>query len=71
MYPDNDGDCLLSRGTWELMTSCPEVRVLIPPNTKRNDAIRLLKKITKWLEREKDKIEVGEFSEEMKFELQD
>lgn len=50
--PDADGDSITFQGTCELMTGPDGVRVLIPMGTEKKDAIRLLKKITKWIEGE-------------------
>ena len=57
--PDYDGDSLTVGDTCELMSGYPEVRVLIPPKTKAEDAVRLLLKIAiqiKSWEIEKDKM---------------
>ena len=48
--PDYDGDNITSQKTCELMSGSPEVRVLISPQTKRKDTIRLLLKIVLCLE---------------------
>ena len=45
IHPDYDGDSLTVGDTCELMSGYPEVRVLIPPKTKAEDAVRLLLKI--------------------------
>ena len=53
MRPDDDGDCLMSGTTHELMSGS-SVRVLIPVGTDRHTAMRILKKIRKWLKREEE-----------------
>ena len=53
MSPDEDGDCCLSSETWELMYGA-DVRILIKEGTTYLDAIRLLKKIVKYIERDKE-----------------
>jgi len=45
LRPDADGDSLCSSTTMELMTGCPEVRVLLSPRCTYDQALRLLKKI--------------------------
>lgn len=52
--PDDDGDCLFSGVTTELMTGCVSVRVLIVPGTTQKTAARALKKILDWIERDAD-----------------
>lgn len=47
--PDSDGDCLSGRETFELMNGA-DVRILIPENTPRDIAIRLIGKIARWIE---------------------
>jgi len=47
MVPDDQGDVIMVTSTTELMTTKPEVRVLIPIGTTRYAASRLLKKIAK------------------------
>ncbi|MCH8854259.1 MAG: hypothetical protein IID41_16645, partial [Planctomycetes bacterium] len=37
--PNEQGHCWMDTETVELMSTCPEVRVLIPPGTKCHDAI--------------------------------
>ena len=49
MRPDADGDCLTSSQTYELMTGGPSVRVLVTRGTSRPDAVRLLKKLRRWV----------------------
>ena len=58
MRPDGDGDCLTAGVTYELMRGA-SVRVLIHPNTTRNEALRLLKKLRGWIKK-------GERFEEMR-----
>ena len=43
--PDNDGDCLFTSETIELMTGNPDVRLLIVPGTNPYHIIRLLSKM--------------------------
>lgn len=45
MYPDHEGDCVLSGVTQELMTGAYAVRVLITPGTSPDKAHDLLNKI--------------------------
>ena len=45
MYPDDEGDCVLSGVTQELMTGAYAVRVLITPGTSPEKARDLLHKI--------------------------
>jgi hypothetical protein len=52
--PDDDGDCLFSGVTTELMTGGVSVRVLIVPGTTQKTAARALKKILDWIERDAD-----------------
>ena len=51
--PDDDGDCLFSGVTTELMSGVP-VRVLIVPGVTQETALRALKKIQDWIERDSD-----------------
>lgn len=51
MRPDDDGDCIMGGATYELMRGA-EVRVLVKYGTSATQAIRLLKKITAWLEQD-------------------
>lgn len=50
MIRDEEGDVKIASETEELMSTCPDVRVLIPPGTDREHASRLLKKIAGWIE---------------------
>lgn len=50
---DKDGDWLSGCITKELMSGIPDVRVLIPPRVSVEEALRLLKKISKWMKRTK------------------
>jgi len=50
---DKDGDCITEGTTYELMNSPFIVRVLVRPNAEKEDVIRTLTKITKWIKREK------------------
>jgi hypothetical protein len=52
--PDDDGDCLCSGVTTELMTGNVSVRVLIVPGTTRKTTVRALKKIQGWIQRDAD-----------------
>ena len=52
LRPDADGDSLSSRETMELMTGCPEVRVLCSPGCTYDEALRLLKKIRRWIKKD-------------------
>lgn len=49
---DDDDDEVWMGRTWELMTSSPRVRVLIPPDADGADVVRLLTKIAAWIERD-------------------
>ena len=49
MRPDNDGDDIFLGTTQELMTGLPSVRILITAGTSRKTALRLLKKLRRWL----------------------
>lgn len=48
--PDQDGDVLSAGIVHELRTSSWPVRVLIHENAKKEDVLRMLPKILKWLE---------------------
>jgi hypothetical protein len=50
MRPDDDGDCLFSGLTTELMTGLYAVRVLVTEGTPTSEALRALQKITAWVE---------------------
>lgn len=51
MQPDEEGDCMLGGRVWELMTSCPEVRVLMPvENCDPATVVRQLKKVIAHIE---------------------
>lgn len=49
MRPDRDGDCLMGGTTHELMSGGPAVRILVTRGTSRKDAVRLLKKLRRWI----------------------
>ncbi len=49
-HEDADGDELYCGRTYELMHGAT-VRILITPNTSKEDAVRLLKKLTAWIEK--------------------
>ena len=49
--PDDDGDCLCSGTTTELMFGA-DVRVLVAPDTSKIEAIRVLKKIKEWIDKD-------------------
>lgn len=46
---DEDEDCICCGGTWELMQGVP-VRVLISEDACKEDVLRLLEKISNWIE---------------------
>ena len=46
---DADGDSFSSQPTMELMTGIPGVRVLCSPGCTYDQALRLLKKIRRWI----------------------
>lgn len=54
-YEDDDGDELYCGGTYELMHGAT-VRILITAGTSKEDAVRLLKKLTAWVA--KDGLEI-------------
>tara|TARA_B100000315_G_scaffold235154_1_gene249822 strand:+ start:3764 stop:4186 length:423 start_codon:yes stop_codon:yes gene_type:complete len=58
MRPDEDGYCLTGGSTYELMTTCPEVRVLIKPKTDKKTLVALLSKITNWVKRDFEELDV-------------
>ena len=58
--PDSEGDCLFGGDTWELMHGA-DVRVLIKHPLGRTDALRILSKITAWVNRMTD----GQWGESM------
>lgn len=61
MVPDREGDCLTAiKPSRELMDGSV-VRVLIRQNTSQADAVRGLKKILQWVERDPDLVEVENF----------
>ena len=70
--PDDDGDCLFKVGTEELMNGNVGVRLLVLPGTKKADAIRVIKKILKWIERQdkpfQSRAEERREEEEVKYE---
>jgi hypothetical protein len=53
LKPDKDGDSLMPCETWELMSSCPPVRILIPAGNPPDKHVvaRLLRKIVAVIER--------------------
>ena len=65
LHPDKDGDALKGKGTIELM-QVAEVRVLIPHDAKPKAAVRQLKKIAKWLNKNPDLFDLAKpLSEEV------
>ena len=48
--PNEQGHCWIETETVELMETCPAVRVLIPPGTKRDDATALLRGVISSIE---------------------
>lgn len=50
MRSDQDGDCLFSSETIELMTGSVQVRLLIVPGTPAKDVIRVLGKMITWIQ---------------------
>ncbi len=48
-HTDGDGDELFGGSTWEFMSGRPGVRVLVDPGLDRDDAVRLLEKLTAWV----------------------
>lgn len=50
--PDKDGDSLFNGETYELMSGQVAVRVLITPETAKEDALRALEKIRDWIDRD-------------------
>jgi len=59
MHPDEDGDCLMSTSTFDLRHSGSDlaVRVQIHKGTSHADAVRLMKKLTKWVEKSADDLD--------------
>jgi hypothetical protein len=49
---DEDGDWLSGGRTEELMSGGPAVRVLVLPDAKAEDVIRILRKVSEWIQRE-------------------
>jgi len=49
---DDDGDWLCSGATMELMTGRPEVRVLCSPGCTYDQALRLLRKVRRWIRKD-------------------
>jgi hypothetical protein len=45
MIPDQEGHCVMSRLTYELMSGMTDVRVLITPEASKETVIQLLRKI--------------------------
>lgn len=56
IHPDDDKDWIGGGSTYELMHGA-NVRVLIRLGTKHGEALRLLKKITDWIVRDKDQFD--------------
>jgi len=52
VHPDEDGDALFAGTTYELMTGSVGVRVLMPERTTTLEAVRVLRKIANWIERD-------------------
>ena len=59
MHPDAEGDSLTASGTVELMHGA-DVRVLIPHGADPKVAVRQLKKLAKWLQRNPDLFEAAQ-----------
>jgi len=51
MTPDEDGDCLMSGATFDLMTGNTAVRVLIRPDVDKQTLARALSKMVTWVMR--------------------
>ena len=54
VHPDNDGDWLSGGATWDLMGGPPgsatwNVRILVQRKATKNDALRAIKKLRKWI----------------------
>lgn len=47
--PDEDGYCLFSHCKWELMRAYWNVRVMIRPDTPKEDILAMLSNITTWI----------------------
>ncbi len=54
MHPDEHGDAQTASTTHELMSGVATVRVLIRDDASKEDAVRLLKKLAEWVERDMD-----------------
>lgn len=52
-HPDKDGDALFGGCTKECMSGVWQVRILITKGTDKITALRLIKKLERWLKREK------------------
>ena len=70
LRPDKDGDCMHGTATIELMQGT-YVRVLIPYETNAKVAARQLKKMTKWLKKRPDLMELAKPDPEPKSEEYD
>ena len=51
-FTDNQGDLLLGAGEWLLDDFTNGIKVLVPEDTDTEDVLRLLRKITAWIERD-------------------
>ena len=52
MNPDEDKECCFKSMTEELMTGYYAVRILIKPGTSKKVALRALRKISNWIEKD-------------------
>lgn len=52
IHPDKDGDWLSCGVTHELMTPIERVRVLVTNGVTQEEAVRALKKVTEWIEKD-------------------
>ena len=51
-FTDDEGDLLIGTGEWLLDDFTNGIKVLVPEDTDTEDVLRLLRKITAWIERD-------------------
>lgn len=57
-FTDDEGDLLLGTGEWLLDDFTNGIKVLVPEDTDTEDVLRLLRKITAWIERDNSVITI-------------
>jgi hypothetical protein len=62
-HPDEDGDAAMAAETHELMSGVSEVRVLIRHDVSKEDALRLLEKLTHFIETDFEDFRFRHFTE--------